>query len=171
VQPELSRPVTLTHVPPTGRDLAIEATPAECAALAKRLGIEAVNRLHASLHLAPEAGDPRGGAVRATGRLEAEVVQLCVVSLEPLTQQVAAPLSLRLLPPGQAASDTPADEQDEIESENGVVDLGEVVAEELSLALDPYPRLPDAALPDEARDPEANPFAALSAYRNKPQPN
>ena len=66
MRPELSRPVTLGHVPPGGRDLVIEASPAECAALAKRLGIEEVRQLKASLHLAPEAD----GAVRATGRLE-----------------------------------------------------------------------------------------------------
>jgi uncharacterized metal-binding protein YceD (DUF177 family) len=161
MQPELSRPVILAHIPPGGRDLDIEASAEECAALARRLGIEAVNRLGAHLHLAPEAD----GAVRARGTLAAEVVQLCVVSLEPLTQQVAAPLALRLLPPGRAAEDTPADELDEIESEHGVVDLGEVVAEELALALDPYPRLPDADLPPEAQDPEEGPFAGLAALK------
>lgn len=162
--PELSRPVVLAQVPEAGRDLVIEASPAECAALAARLGIEAVNRLRASLRLAP---GPEG-VILGRGGLSAEVIQACVVTLEPVTQEVSAPLSLRLLPAGMEPLDTPADEADDIESVNGSVDLGEVVAEELALALDPYPRAPGAELPPEATEGADNPFAALAALKARP---
>lgn len=163
--PELTRPLLLAHVPAGGADWVLETSPAERAALAARFGIEAVNAFQASLRLAPR----EDGVVLASGRLWAEVVQLCVVSVEPVTQEVTAPLAFRLLPPGMAAADTPADEADDIESAHGLVDLGEVLAEELALALDPYPRHHDAQLPPEAREGPETPFAALAQLK-KPQP-
>jgi hypothetical protein len=55
---------------------------------------------------------------------------------------------------------------DEIPTGPGAVaDLGEALAEQLALALDPYPRAPDAALPPEAEEAPASPFARLAALR------
>ncbi len=159
--PELSRPLLLANVPAAGRQLLLEATAEECAALTARFGIEAVLTVRASLALMPQDD----GVVLAHGALAAEVVQLCVVSLEPVTQQLEAPLHLRLLPAGMAAGDGPDDLMDDIESEAGTVDIGEVVAEELALALDPYPRHPDAVLPPEATDDQDNLFAALARLK------
>jgi hypothetical protein len=81
-----------------------------------------------------------------------------------------APLELRILPEGTPATDDDPDSPDEIETAGDIVDLGEVVAEQLALALDPYPRLPDAVveLPDdpvEEAEPRPNPFAALARLR------
>ena len=165
--PEFSRPLLLAQVPAAGRDLELAASMEECAALTARFGIEAVEAVSASLRLARQDD----GAVLATGMLRAEVVQLCVISVEPVTQQVRTPLALRLLPGGMTAADTPADEADDIESVNGMVDLGEVLAEELALALDPYPRHPDAVLPPEVQEGPLNPFAALAALGRKERGN
>jgi len=41
------------------------------------------------------------------------------------------------------------DDPDDIETEQDVADLGEALAQQLSLALDPYPRAPGAAMPRE----------------------
>ncbi len=158
---ELSRPVVLARVPSVGRDLVVEAKPEECVALAARLGIEQVGRLRATLRLKPD----RRGRIEVTGRLEAAVVQLCVVSLEPVAQEIDVPVALRLLPPEQAASDSPEDAFDDIEAPHGEADLGEALAEELALALDPYPRHPDAELPPEAQTPDSGAFGALSQLR------
>lgn len=165
--PELSRPLHIGHVPAGGRDLEVVASAEECAALAARLGIEEVRRLRAVLHLRPEDDGP----VMVTGQLRAAVVQLCVVSRDPVLEQVESGISLRLLPPGRAATDTPDDAVDEIESQTGLVDLGELLTEELALALDPYPRHPDAELPPEASDPDNSPFAGLAALKGRQPPN
>ena len=164
--PELSRPLVLGQVPSAGREMEISATPAEAAALAIRFGIPEVRRLGARLRLAPEANGP----VMVTGEISATVVQLCVVSQDPVVEQVAARVSLRLLPAGRAATDTPDDLVDEIET-GGQVDLGDLVAEEVALALNPYPRHPDAEMPPEASDPEENPFAALAALKGRQPPH
>lgn len=158
--PEFSRPFPLGSVGPDGRREVLEADEAERAALAARFGIPAVESLRAELRLRPEAD----GAVRAEGRLAAEVVQSCVVTLEPVAQRVEEAVALRLLPAGLEPRDDP-DEPDEIPSRNGVVDLGEAVAEQLALALDPYPRAPGAVLPAEAADEAERPMAALAKLR------
>ena len=57
---------------------------------------------------------------------------------------------------------------------DGLIDLGELAAEQLGLALDPYPRKPDAAVPAEWKaepvvepvaDERPNPFAVLEKLK------
>lgn len=165
--PELHRPLRWGAVGPAGRRERVVATAAECAALARRFGILAIGALEAELALRPD----RDGAIRAEGRLTADVTQACVVSLEPVEQRVSAPMLLRFLPPDATPDDDP-ESPDEIETDGDTLDLGEAVAEQLALALDPYPRRPDAALPAEANDapepeppPAPSPFAALAKLR------
>ncbi|KAA2212667.1 YceD family protein [Teichococcus oryzae] len=160
---EFPRPLPFAAVPPEGRSRSLFATPEECAALAKRFGIPAVERLQAELELRPEPG----GTVRVRGTLEAAVVQSCVVTLEPVAQSVREPVDLRFLPRGEEPGDDP-DGPDEIPTEDGIMELGEALAEQLSLALDPYPRAPGAELPaelagsaEEAEAPRPSPFAIL----------
>lgn len=160
--PEFSRPLTLGLVGPEGRTETLEATPAERAALARRFGVLGIGSLTATLRLTPEPD----GAIRATGRLEAAVTQECVVTLEPVAQRVAEEFACRLLPAGRDPADGP-DDLDEIPTEGDVAELGELVAEQLALALDPYPRAAGAELPPEARDESAGAFGALAALRRK----
>ncbi len=161
--PEFSRPLPLGLVGPEGRREVLEADEAERAALARRFGIPAIERLRAELRLRPETD----GAVRAEGRLDADIVQTCVVTLEPVPQRVEEEVALRLLPPGQEPRDDPDEAADEIATERGVADLGEAVAEQLALALDPYPRVPGATLPAEASEAaEERPMAALAKLRD-----
>jgi hypothetical protein len=161
VKPEFSRPLALASVPAGGLRLALEAGPEERAALARRLGLLALPALSADLHLAPEAD----GKVQVTGTLRAEVEQACVVSLEPVRQAIEEPVAWRLLPDGVAPSDGDED-PDDIECPGDVAELGEALAQQLSLALDPYPRAPDAQLPEDPGAGGAHgPFAALAKLK------
>jgi uncharacterized metal-binding protein YceD (DUF177 family) len=161
--PEFSRPILLARIPESGREERLRASPAECAALAKRFAIEAVDRLEATLLLRHEPG----GAVTVTGRLTADVVQACVVSLEPVEQRIDEPVDLRLLPPEAELSDDP-EGPDEIPIEGDTVDLGEAIAEQLALSLDPYPRAEGAVLPEAGEaDGASGPFGALAALRRR----
>jgi hypothetical protein len=161
MSPEFSRPLTLAHVPEAGQSLRLEAGEAERAALARRFGLIALHALEADLRLRP---GPEG-RVRVEGVLRAEVEQACVVSLEPVRQRLEEAVAWRLLPEGIEPSDGDED-PDDIPSEGGVADLGEALAQQLSLALDPYPRAPGATLPAEAGDGGAHgPFAALAKLR------
>jgi uncharacterized metal-binding protein YceD (DUF177 family) len=158
---ELSRPLTLDHVPAAGQFLLLVASEAERAALAERFGLLALLSLPGELQLRP---GPEG-RVLVTGRLMAEVEQACVVTLEPVRQLVDEMVAWRLLPDGVEPSDGDED-PDDLPAEAGAVDMGEALAQQLSLALDPYPRAPGAELPAEATDGGAHgPFAALAKLK------
>lgn len=157
---EFSRPIRVTHLPAAGLALRLEANPSECAALAERLGLLALHGFWSDLTLRPESA----GGVRAAGALNASVEQACVVSLEPVSQRVHETFTLRILREGEIPSEDP-DAEDEVETVDGRAELGEVLAQLLALALDPYPRLEGAVLPDEAIDDAGRPFAALSRLR------
>jgi uncharacterized metal-binding protein YceD (DUF177 family) len=168
---EFSRIVAPDRLGGSKRVESLEATPAERAAVARRLDILAVDRLVAEL-----AVKALGGALyRVEGSWEAAVSQACVVTLEP----VEAGLSGRIEATYEAA-DSVAAENGEVTVDpeaadpaeilpSGGIDLGELVVQELAVALDPYPRAPGAEVPAEYRPPEAEeeagPFAALKALK------
>jgi uncharacterized metal-binding protein YceD (DUF177 family) len=166
--PEFSRHQILTDPPQAGVEDRLDASPAECAALAERFGIEALKHFSARFTRKPYPG----GGLLISGWIKAEPVQLCIVSLEPVTERLDKPFTLVVLPHDGALSEDP-DGPDEIQADaTGHFDLGEALAEELSLSLNPYPRKAGAHLPlppEEAAEPiEApprNPFAKLAALR------
>jgi hypothetical protein len=160
---EFPRPVRVSNLATTGQRLRLEATPGECAALAERLGLLALHSFTAEMRLRPESA----GGIRVDGHIEASLEQACVVSLEPVPQRVNEAFRLRILPEGDIPSEDP-DAEDEVECENGMAELGEVMAQLLALALDPYPRLEGAELPDHgADDGPRGPFAALATRRRQ----
>lgn len=148
----------------------LEAGPAECQAIARRLGLEALRSLRAELRIKRQGGGP---LVRLTGRFEAALVQLCVVSLEPLEQETAEAFSQDFsLEPPSVEGDlelTLEDEDLPEEVRDGTIDLGEAVVQQLAVALDPYPRRPEAEVPPGLQagreDEAANPFAALKVLK------
>ena len=166
--PEFSRHQILTDPPQAGVEDRLEASPAECAALAQRFGIEALKHFSARFTRKPYPG----GGLLISGRLKAEPVQLCIVSLEPVTEHLDKPFTLVVLPPDGTLSEDP-DGPDEIQADaTGHFDLGEALAEELSLSLNPYPRQAGAHLslaPEEAAEAteatSRNPFAKLATLR------
>lgn len=164
MNPEMSRPIDAALVPRSGTDVTVEASAAECLALAERMGIPAIRSLTCAFHLTPE-GDH---AVLAVGHLRATVTRTCVVSLEDFDTVVQERFTVRFVPSGAESDDDDPDSPDEIPFESNTIDLGEAAAEQLGLALDPYPRKPGAVLPDEALGQgPTNPFAALAALRRK----
>ncbi|MGA9013235.1 MAG: YceD family protein [Acetobacteraceae bacterium] len=161
--PELHRPVAVERVGPAGLDMTVEASPAECAALAERMGLPAVLALTCAFHLDWDAA----GTLLARGHLIARLMQTCVVSLDDFVSTVEERFAVRCVSDGEETDDADPESLDEITFVEGTLDLGEAAAEQLALALEPYPRAPDAVLPDISDDPEAQPFAALAALRRR----
>jgi uncharacterized metal-binding protein YceD (DUF177 family) len=160
---ELSRPLAVERVGRAGLDLLVEASRDECAALARRMNLPAVLSLSCRFHLEQD----RAATLSARGHLVARVVQTCVVSLEDFTTIVEELFVLRLVSSGTESDNPDPEEPDEIPYDDGIVDLGEVAAEQLALALDPYPRAPGAVLPEIEIDAEAGQFASLSALKRR----
>ncbi len=146
------------------------ADAAELAAVAELLAIEGVETLAVEARL--ETVD---GVFRCRGELRARVVQACVVTGEPVVQDVAAGFERFLVvgtaPAVEAAIDVDPDERDVDYLDEPVVDIGAIAVEELALALDPYPRAADAdavldasnAATDDAA--ARRPFAVLARKR------
>ena len=146
---ELSRPIKPRALP--AGTMTIEADEAERAALAKRFGITAIHGLTAEV----EFGE-KDGAVLAEGKLAATLEQPCAVTREDFTYEVSETFSLRFVPEGRmgeyeedAEFELTEDDLDEIEYEGDSFDLGEAIAQELALAIDPYREGPSA---EEARE-------------------
>ena len=160
----------LDEVPETGRHVDITADEATRAAVAKAANVDAVEALSASFDLTRRGRD----GLRAIGTVRATIRQLCVVSLEPVTNTVAEPIEVTFAPPleaGPAGSEVDVAATDDDETEpllNGAVDLAAVATEFLILGIDPYPRKEGVAFtpPAAATDPAENPFAALAALKN-----
>jgi uncharacterized metal-binding protein YceD (DUF177 family) len=167
-----SVPVRRDDVPESGLHLDLVADEATRTALAGVAGVRGLPRLAATFDVARQ-----GGGLKVTGEIAATVEQTCVVTLEPMTSELREPVDLAFVPPRadertdetEAALDPAA--ADEVEPlVNGVADLGVVATEFLLLAIDPYPRKPDATFePPEAEDPGAHPFAALAALKKTPE--
>jgi uncharacterized metal-binding protein YceD (DUF177 family) len=163
--------VAVAHIGRKGRTITLEADAGQRAALAKVLGIEAVERLAGAFSL----NKMSGGAVHLRGRFEADVVQTCVVSLEPVQQHIDETVVMTLLPAEAAEGEPhaitlidPMDEEDHDTYSGGLIDLGAIVSEQLALHLDPYPRAPgvefEAAAETEAGE-RASPFAVLERLK------
>ena len=175
--PEFSRVVLVDAT--TGNQLTreIEADPAECRALAARFGLVSIGRLKATVRLRRLDG---GRMVRVAGSLSAEVVQTCVVTLDPVPASVGEDFTALFVPAEQmpAEDDEVVFDARSLEDDlpepmtGGAIDIGELTAQHLSLALDPYPRRPDAEFTgydddqDETGEPAAvTPFSALARLK------
>jgi hypothetical protein len=167
--PEFSRPLDVTRVPPQGSLEKISAEPSERADLALRFGLPALHGLEAEL----EASRWRGDGLKIKGRFTADLDQICVVSLDVFRSLLSEEFESYFLPTG--ASDSAAIEESDAEPfANGIIDMGEVVAEAVALALGPYPRKPGVSFADviegddtagTANDPGGHPFAGLERLR------
>lgn len=155
--PEFHRPLSLDRIGPHGLDLTVEATPAECAALAVRMNLPAVLAVSCVFHLIREGRD----VVLARGALRAKVTQTCVISLDDFDAPIEEVFQVCFVPSGEETDDIDPESDDEIPFEGNVIDLGEAAAEQLGLALDPYPRMPGVEMPAVEDEPEPHPFAAL----------
>jgi uncharacterized metal-binding protein YceD (DUF177 family) len=157
MKPEFHRPLSLERIGPQGLDLTVEATSAECTALAVRMNVPAVLAVSCAFHLMRYGRD----VVVARGALQARVTQTCVVSLDDFDALVEEVFQVRFVPVGEETDDIDPESDDEIPFEGNVIDLGEAAAEQLALALDPYPRSPGVEMPRLEDEPTRHPFAAL----------
>lgn len=169
--PEFSRPIDAETISETSRRIEIEADADERRRLAGRFGLKAIDRLAAAITLSR-----RGGMPYAEGEVTASVVQSCVVTTDPVPAEIVAPFAVRFAPDAYAGApdeEVELSEQDceTLPIEGNQIDLGELAAETLALALDPFPRSAgaDEAMKESTRSTgdEAGPFAGLKALKDR----
>ncbi len=179
----MERIVDLERMGPGGAALEITPTDAERGALIKRFGFLGLPVFSARVTV-----DQRpGGQIVVEGRLRGKIVQACILTLESVTQELDEPFRIIFKPDlaeesdpdsGEAMLNANADAPEPLPG--NLLDVGEIVAEQLALAADPYPRRPGAKLEDVLPKPTSgrrpgreearrHPFAGLAALKDKPR--
>jgi uncharacterized metal-binding protein YceD (DUF177 family) len=160
-----SVPVAANEVPDAGRHFELIADEHVRAAVAKLAGLRALPRLTASFDVSRYGRD----GLRVIGHVSATVGQVCVVTLEPMEEELEEPVDLMFSPQRAAvrAEEVEVTVEDAPEPlVDGVVDLGAIATEFLILGINPYPRKPDAEFqPPATGDDAGHPFAALAALK------
>lgn len=155
-------------------------------ALVARLGVLGIEALDADLTL-----KRNNIIVHVQGQLRAQIVQKCVVSLEPVKTHIEERFEGWFVDPEQAVSISKARREKEAKKNHaempiveehedpepiidGKIDVGELATQYLCLAIDPYPHAQgveyehgDDTAQAEPSITRKNPFAALKEWKDK----
>ncbi|MGY4289565.1 uncharacterized metal-binding protein YceD (DUF177 family) [Bradyrhizobium sp. LM2.7] len=170
-------PITVAHVPDTGLHRKLEASAAERQAMAELAGLREILSAQAAFDVTPKSG----GRVHVTGYARARVGQTCVVTLDPIENEIDEEIDLMFAPEAEVRrlADLIEEGQDNKEPPEiadppeaivgGIIDLGRLATDALFLAIDPYPRKSGAVFEAEVTtsDPGDHPFAVLKALQDK----
>lgn len=151
-----------------------DADETERAALRDVCDLVEVPRMEAHFVLKPW----RKTGYSVKGHVSADVVQSCVVTLEPVRQTIDEEVDVKFVPAreaekwaeepdaeGEIVIDPEAEDPPDL-FEGNAIDVGALAAEYFALGLDPYPRAPGVAFDSGADTDEDNtdtrkPFAGL----------
>jgi uncharacterized metal-binding protein YceD (DUF177 family) len=166
--PEFSHIVPLSEIGGKSVHHRLVADEGQRAALARRFDLVSLDRFAVDAALAHE-----DGAIVAKGSLQAELVQACIASGVAVPAKLSENFHIRFVPEADFAPDTEIElgeeDCDTMFHDGRAIDLGEVAAQTLGLAIDPYPRSPEAETALKKAgvkgEQEVGPFAALAALR------
>jgi len=160
----LSEPVGLNQVG-AGLTRLIEPDAAARARIARSLDLAALDLLSVEMTVAPAST-----GWRLTGRIRAEAVQTCGITLEPLPVSIDDRFSITLAETVDEESEEiviPVDDESPDLVEDGRIDLGQYAVEQLALRLDPFPRKPGAEFVQPPEPAEISPFAVLRRLKTE----
>ncbi len=171
LHPEFSRILLVEELGEEPVTRSLRGEEPELLALASRFGIDTLKSIGAELIVS--AVGSRG--LQVNGIATAHVVQNCEVTLEPVSDRIEEKFGVTYLPEGAEALEltdsSPLDEE-EVELFDGEsVDLGEMVAQQVLAAIDPYPRKDGVefgkadGLSDNDDRERVNPFAVLMGFK------
>ncbi|MNY06488.1 hypothetical protein D3C86_1392490 [compost metagenome] len=136
--------------------------------IARALDLQALEAFEVDINLVPTVS-----GWRLDGRVTADAVQTCGLTLEPLPVHVDRKFSVQMV----EATEREDDEDGEIDLEldddspdqieGGSLDLGQYAVEQLALSLDPFPRKPGAVFEQPKEPGEISPFAVLKSLQPK----
>jgi len=184
--PEFSFFVNCETLKEAEKTFEIEASAEERAALAKRLDLFSLDNLKVKAVVSRQSSD----LVYARCDCSAELVQLCVVSSKPLESNINFAFERMFSASAKVyfGNEKEPDEEGKVGLSgvdddapeppdpmvDGGFDLGESVAEQLSLEIDPFPRAPDTSFDGLSTDGNVdsgagrtNPFAVLEQLKKK----
>lgn len=177
---EFSRIVDVLHVGSKGKYYHYQTTDEENKSLAERYNIVAVKLLSAECNLIPI----KKGKYNLAVTFNAEIIQSCVISLEPVEEKITGNFTAILIQESNKTHresseiDFDPDEDDIEYLSSNLVDVGELIAQNLSLEINPYPRKPDATGKELGKEilteddvmiksEKQNPFHVLKSLKHK----
>ncbi len=169
-EPNWSYRLAREEIPEQGLHVDLVADEEVRAALVKSAGLRELPRLAASFDVTRTGLD----GLHIVGEVTSTIGQECVVTLEPIDQNLLEPIDLIVVPqgtggqPGALAEASLVGDEPDIEEPlpGGAVDLGAIATEYFLLGIDPYPRKPGAVFePPSVAEPSTNPFAALASLK------
>jgi uncharacterized metal-binding protein YceD (DUF177 family) len=177
-KPPFSYPVKVGNISANAVTVKVEASPGELKAVAKLWDVVEVKALKAEVYLSRWKKD----GVRLKGRVSAEIVQSCVVTLEPVESRIDEPFEQIFVPEGSKLARIIANDAAEMVLDpdgpdapetfvGDEIDVGEAVTEFAALAIDPYPRASGVDFADHIESDEStksgkpNPFAVLKDWK------
>jgi hypothetical protein len=187
--PEWSHPVDAEMIMIRQTHMTIAPDADQLQRLTKRLNILSLDFLSADIAL---GRDSRNMIIHIEGTFHAKIQQECVITLVPIMTEIKEDFEAWYADPEQAVSltkvrydkqakkgriETPIlDESEDPEPViEGKIDLGELVTQHLSLAIDPYPHAEgaehkyaeSAENAEEMPEIRKNPFAALKNWKSR----
>lgn len=177
-EPEFSHVVDLTSSPRGEKTIRLSANEGERAKIAKRLGVPAVEKLEGEAALTASKAE-----ITVSGAFTATLIRECVASLEEMREEIGEDFEavfLRLADEDAVSSAGGGDDEiwdgEEVPPEvheGDSFDAGEFLVQQLALAMDPFPRKPEAkSLADEyGSGGNLSPFAELGEKLKKSDEN
>lgn len=177
-KPPFSYPVKVGNISANAVTVTIAADERELKGLAELWQVLEVKSLKSEVYLSRWKKD----GVRLKGRVEAEIVQACVVTLEPVESRIAEEYEQIFVPEGSKLARVVANDAAEMVLDpdgpdlpetfaGDTIDVGEAVTEFAALAIDPYPRRQGEQFADHIesdgsdKSDRPNPFAALKDWK------
>lgn len=171
-------PVNVRSLPPKGVRIKIDADEKERQKLKQNHGLIGVDSFRADLHISP--WKKRG--VRVKGKYQAEIVQACVVTLEPLHQHIEEEIETVFIPEdsklakynegedtGEVFIDAEGPDTPEV-FHGDTIDVGALLEEFFELSINPYPRkagVDGNYIEDvEKEEKQPSPFAILKGLKS-----
>jgi uncharacterized metal-binding protein YceD (DUF177 family) len=175
--PAFSYPVKVGHISANAVKVHLEANEAERAALRDQWNVSDVLSLTSDLQIARWKKD----GVKIKGRVQAKIVQACVVTLEPVESDIDEPVEAIFVPENSRLARIAANDSGEMILDpegpdlpdtftGDTIDVGLAVTEYAALAIDPYPRKSGATFEERIEsnqkdDVRPNPFAVLKDWK------
>ncbi|HEV7251031.1 MAG TPA: DUF177 domain-containing protein [Shinella sp.] len=169
--------VKVGHISANPVEVRINADAEERAGLTRLWSVLEVKALSATLQVQRWKRD----GVRLKGRVTADIVQACVVTLDPVEAHIDEPVDVIFVPEGSKLARLPLAESGEMLLDpegpdapeiftGDTIDAGVAAAEHVALAIDPYPRRADVAFAGHIEstdedDRKPSPFAVLKDWK------
>ena len=145
---ELAYTLKFKDIPPEGLSLKLTASEQERSELETIIGVQNIATLEAEVEITPIKLVP--GEYHFKANLKARVTQPCVVTLDPITQDIMEHLEIIFTPDAEKVTDPLQEGAVEPLSpffeliEDEKLDLGEILEQYLAVSINMYPRRPDA---------------------------